>query len=356
MVDGIVYFVTGLAVVFSVFLGYVFLRSNGRIMNAIERNSIETDAKISFIQDRISSFTASVDTRLQENGRVMTEQTKSIDDRLKLFGELREKMVRMEESSIGIRDAGKELNSAIHNLKNIFTASKSRGISGEIMLENLLRQYVPGNYKMQYPLGNFIVDAVIFMGDFIVPIDAKFPYFHKFNEYVSVDDATEEGGREKQKYRREMIDSVKKMIADVSSKYIQPEKGTTNFAIIYIPAEHIYYEIFVNDPSLEVSQYALEHNVVLVSPSTILSYLYTVSMGLKGLKIEENSRMIYSTMMEMEKDFELLGKEMNTATKHMKNAFQKMEDTNHLVFRMHNRIELIGKREDDGTKKITDFE
>jgi DNA recombination protein RmuC len=267
------------------------------------------------------------------------EQGRAIDRRLAVFSELKEKIGNIQSASMNMIEMTRELTGGINNLRNIFTATTTRGVSGEVMLENLLRQLIPHNYQIQYSFGAEKVDAVIRLDKMIVPIDAKFPYFDRFNEMMAVDTSTVEGEKERARRKRELKKSIRDMIEDVQRKYIRPDLGTSNFAMIYIPAENIYYELVVNDADGEITNFANQKNVVLVSPSTLFSYLMIVQYGLKGLKLEEETETIFKHIETLARDMNNFKSDFEVLAGHLTHAYNKLNETNQSLLKIEARFE-----------------
>src|SRR5947208_1118110 len=127
------------------------------------------------------------------------------------------------------------------------------------------------------------VDAVVRLGPALVPVDAKFP-LEDFRRLLEAgDDET------RTRARRAFVARVRKHIDDVATKYILPDEGTYDFALMYVPAENVYYEAIVRDDGgndRELSAYALERKVIPVSPNCFYAYLQAIVLGLRGLRIE----------------------------------------------------------------------
>lgn len=206
-----------------------------------------------------------------------------------------EKLTKLDETNKQVLNFSGQLQ----NLENILKNPKHRGILGEYWLESLLNQVLsPGQYQMQYQLGTdentgqtLVPDAVIFVKEMIIPIDAKF----SLETYNKISQEPNPDAREI--LEREFKNDVKIRI-DETSKYVQPQKGTTPFAFMFVPAEGVFQNLIsqnvgavkVNARSL--IDYAFGKNVMIVSPTSFFAYLQTVLLGLKALQIEDSVKEI----------------------------------------------------------------
>lgn len=159
----------------------------------------------------------------------------------------------------------------IRELELIFKNPKRRGILGEMMLGEQLREVLPLEaYTLQHRFANgTIVDAVIKMNDLIIPIDAKFPL--------------ENFGDEDRE--REFFRDVKLRI-DETAQYVLVGEKTSEFAFMYVPAEGVMEKLLQAD----IIRYACDRKVMLVSPLTFFAYLQTIVHGLNALKIEKKTK------------------------------------------------------------------
>ncbi len=242
--------------------------------------------------------------RYQESVGIMERTNKNwsaqFESSQKAVGEVKTSLVQLEEASKKIFDVGKDIS----GLNDILRAPKLRGNLGEFFLKDLLDQIMtPDQFEMQYKFKNGqIVDAIIKTADGLVPIDSKFP-MESFRRMIECND----NGKQVQ-YRREFQRSVKDRINEINEKYIRPSEKTLTFALMYIPAENIYYETIIRDETLgddnSLSDYASKKKVIPVSPNTLYAYLCTIMMGLKRLKIEKHAEEIIKRISRLHREFE----------------------------------------------------
>ncbi len=225
-----------------------------------------------------------------------------------VFGSVQEGIGKVTEATNQILALGQNIAA----LQDILRAPKPRGGLGEIMLGNLLAQVLPnGRYQLQYAFDDGTrVDAVILLADHVVPIDSKFP----LENFRRVLDAADDKGRSSA--RKAFIRDVKKRV-DETAKYIRPDAGTFEFAMMYIPAENVYYEVL---NATDLFEYALGKHVIPVSPNSFFAYLNVIVFGLRGLDIEEKARILLGQLARLNKDFGDIHAAYDTLGKHITNA------------------------------------
>ncbi|MBI5412208.1 DNA recombination protein RmuC [Candidatus Peregrinibacteria bacterium] len=200
-----------------------------------------------------------------------------------------EKLTQLSETNKQVVGFAEQLKTLENTLRN----PKQRGILGEFFLENMLSNVLPpSSFQMQYAFpGGEIVDAAIFVKDKIIPVDAKFSLENYNRIMEEKDDASRDN------LQKEFKSDLKKRI-DETSKYVRPEKGTTDFAFMFIPADGVFYNLLTHKVgALEVNttdliDYAFKKRVILVSPMTFYAYLQTVMHALRALVIEESAKEI----------------------------------------------------------------
>jgi DNA recombination protein RmuC len=217
-----------------------------------------------------------------------------------------------------------ELGSDIKNLQQILASPKLRGGLGEWSLENVLSALLPADsFALQYSFRDGKkVDALVKMPQYSVPIDAKFPLenFQKLKKAENEADA--------KKLRREFLKDVQKHIDKIAESYIKPDEGTLDFAIMYIPAENVYYEAMVKnaEDTVNVQDYAMERKVFPVSPNLLYIYLMTIVMGLHGLQIEKQAAEIRQNLKAINVSFAEFVSTWDTLGSHLRNASGKHDE------------------------------
>ena len=237
----------------------------------------------------VFKISSQVNERLGQMSQTLQEANKIISQNLgsttSVFGNVKEQLGRLEVTNKQIVDISRDISS----LQELLRAPKFRGAMGEVLLENLLGQVLPKqHYDTQYRFkSGDAVDAVIRLGERLVPVDAKFSLENFQKMLESSDEQT------KTTLRRKFISDVKNRIDEVSSKYILPQENTYDFALMYIPAENVYYEVIIKE---DIFSYSLSKKVIPVSPNTFYAYLQVICLGLKGLKVEENAKVILKSL------------------------------------------------------------
>ena len=251
------------------------------------------------------------------------------------LSEIQQKLGSLQAAATQMQEIGKEVSS----LKSILHAPKLRGNFGEYLLYNLLKDTLPPkNFAVQYQFSDgSAVDAIIRLGKNIIPVDSKFP-LESFERYLTSKDS-----ESKKKAKTEFTRSVKGRIDEISKKYIRPQEGTFDFALMYIPSESVYYEILTNDTQkgYELFDYAMKSRVIPVSPNTFYAYLMAIVYGLKGMKIEEQAESIIKKISGIQKSFTDLTEEIATLGKHLTNAGTKFSEVKEASAEIANKLENL---------------
>jgi DNA recombination protein RmuC len=305
------------------------------------------DSSTRLIHQQLGQVLSNVNDRLKENSEVLqkTQQTlgERLDNAARVVGNVQKSLGGLEEANRKIYEVGKDIAS----LQEILRAPKLRGGLGEFFLGDLLAQILPAEYfaiQFMFKSGDK-VDAVIKVGGSLVPVDAKFP-LENFRRML--EGATDE---EKVRARKQFLADVKKHVDAIASKYILPDEGTYDFALMYIPAENVYYETIIKDDSLpgdrHLSQYALSKKVIPVSPNSFYAYLQAIVLGLKGMKIEEHAKDILRNLIRLQGDFSRFKEEFNVLGKHVGHAQSSFQSA-------ERRLDQFGQKllETEAAKKV----
>ena len=219
----------------------------------------------------------------------------SVNTQLQNLGE---RIGRLDEVTRDVQRVGQ----SITGLEQILASPKLRGSLGEWTLESLLYEILPHSHVLrQHRLHAraVVVDvAVRTADDRLIAIDSKFP-LESFRRVLQAEAAGADARRAVVEFQR----AVRERIDEIASKYISPEDGTLDFALMYVPSESIYYEITVRDRGNELLDYAREQRVVICSPNTCYAYLQAIMMGVKGIQIAESAREIQETLEHLRQDF-----------------------------------------------------
>lgn len=287
-------------------------------LSASRREAAQQNAVIKTVQENVDGVRKNQETlnqSLEKNLRTGQENISSfLTSSQKTFGELKEQLGKLKSDSERMLQLGADVRS----LQDILKAPKLRGQMGEFSLAALLGQILPaGSFVLQHGFSNGkIVDALIKLPDFSVSVDAKFPLpaFEQMN--AAKDD------NEKAKPRRTFQSDVCKHIDKIAQSYILPTEGTLDFALMYIPAENVYYETIVkyDNDRMDLLNYALEKKVIPVSPNLLYAYLMTIVMGLHGLQIEKEAAMIRKNLQKLSAGMEAFGGNWDVLGKHLRNA------------------------------------
>ena len=274
---------------------------------------------------------------LREQGETLSRVVgERLDEKIKVFGEVKEGLGALTQRTKVVEEIGRNISS----LQELLRAPKFRGGFGELLLGRLLADVLPrDNYSLQHKFQNGeIVDAVIHIGGHLVPIDAKFP-LEDFERMLKA-----ELEEEQKTLRRQFTRTIKNHIDSVA-RYILPDENTFDFALMYIPAENVYYETILRGHAEEgeIYSYSLQKRVIPVSPNSFYAYLQVIVQGLKGLHIEQTAREILGylerlqgDLMDFQDDYRIIGT-------HIRNAASKYDEASRKLARFGDKLELASR-------------
>ncbi len=274
------------------------------------------ESQIQAISQSLHLTTGQIDSRLENSSKVIQAVSHQLGS--------------LSQATERIFEATKNLST----LEEILRPPKARGRMGEILLENILKEILPGEsfFAVQYAFKNGCkVDAIIRLKDGMIPIDSKFP-LDNFKRLIECKDE-----KEQEVLRKEFSRNVKRHIDSVQ-KYITPEEGTLPFALMYIPTENIYYQVMVQGKEEELGSdlfsYAAQKRVFPVSPNSLYPYLMTLSLGLRGLKVEEKARDILKYLDQLSTDIERFNQDFKIIGGHLVEADKKFLEAEKRLYRL----------------------
>ncbi len=293
------------------------------------------------IQQRMGQIEEQIKKSLDEGNKSVNEK---FDSSLRVIGDIKQTLGGLQKTNEQMLAIGHDIAS----IQDLLRPPQVRGGLGEMTLNNVLSELLPRqNFEEQYRFRNgVIVDAIIRLGNRIVPIDSKFP-LESFTRYITCDE-----DREKMGYLKEFCRSVKSKIDDISSKYILEDEATYDFALMYIPSENVYYQTILKDEieldGKSIAEYALSKRVVIVSPNSIYAYLRVVHLGLRGQQFESNIRRILDDYSRLTKELEKFEKIFATLGAHVNHAQATFDGAARQLDVLSSKIDLVGQSSETG--------
>ncbi|MCL5016496.1 MAG: DNA recombination protein RmuC [Patescibacteria group bacterium] len=250
------------------------------------------DGSLLLIQNQINEINRMIDSRLGDFSKFSQTQ---IGENSKIVREVTEKLTKLDETNKQVVNFADQLR----GLQDILKNPKQRGVLGEYYLETVLGNVLsPKSFEIQHKFSNGeIVDAVIFYGDKIIPVDSKFS-LENYNRLI------EAKTPEERKKMEDLLRADLKGRIDETAKYVRPAEGTIEFAFMFIPSEALYYDLLINKvgsiTARDLVEYAVyEKRVIIVSPTSLLAYLQTVIQGLRQIEFNKSAESIRKNVIEL---------------------------------------------------------
>jgi DNA recombination protein RmuC len=300
-------------------LGHVMQQVNSQL--GLVTSQVNT--RLGQVTDQLQKSTGDLNTRLDNAAKVVSEVSKGLGG--------------LSEATKKVFEVGKDIAS----LQEILRSPKLRGGLGELFLGDLLAQILPpAHFTLQHRFkSGEVVDAAIRLGHNLVPVDAKFP-LENFKRVIEVSSEDEQ-----RVAKRKFIADVKKHIDAISGKYILPDEGTFDFALMYIPAENVYYELIIRDEAMDTDKgllnYAFLKRVIPVSPNSFYAYLQTILLGLKGMHIEERTQDILTNLARLSGDFRKFQEEFELVGKHLTNTKSRYDEADKKLAKFDDKLQSL---------------
>ena len=245
------------------------------------------------LEERFEKLQASNEQKLTDiQGKVEQRLTETLDRTSQTFKEVTDRLSDLRVTNERIVEFSRDLN----RLNDILQSPKLRGEFGELTLEKMLRECLaPEQYELQFGIGNEKADAAILSRQGHLAIDSKFPLENWRRAHNG-----ELSQEERERATRDFARDVRKHIEDIARKYIRPPT-TLDFAVMFIPAEGVYYELLQQSDTLE---HARRLHVFPASPTTFWALLQVTVIGFRGMKISEEAQKIAALLDGLRRDLD----------------------------------------------------
>jgi len=319
-----------MAELFLILIGFLVIA--GVLFFFLFRKTSVDKAQSDSIRDLERRITDLILGQLKEMGDRQDGVSKTMNEQITSFTR---EATQIREDLKQVQDRVKDVSS----FQEIFKAPKLRGEWGEASLEHVLSQHFSSElYKSQYMFASGEkVDVVLKLPDGkLLPIDSKFPS-ESFSRIVEA--ASQE---EKEACRKKFVDDIKIMVEDISRKYIIPGEGTVDFALMYVPAEAVYYEIINNiRGEFDLASYAWSKKVVLTSPNTIYLTLRTIEHWFKDTQISRQTQEILKRLSKINQDATKLMMDFKRLGGHLRNAVSSFDNSEKRLNLFSDKVEKL---------------
>lgn len=272
--------------------------------------------------------------------RTLQENSKQLNERLDKAADV----IKDVSREVG---AMSEIGRSMRELQDFLKSPKLRGNIGEQVLKDLLTQVFPKNtFHLQYQFqSGDKVDAAIRTDAGILPIDAKFP-MENFQKMVKT-----QNDDEIKAFKKEFVRDIKRHVDTIAKKYILPDEGTMDFALMYVPSETVFYELVTMD---ELIEYARSQRVYIVSPSTLYAHLQAILLSFEGKKIEEQSKEILKLLRALQIDYEKTNESLDILGKHITNASNQYVNVNKSFTGLGQKLSTVRRLQNEVKKELAE--
>jgi DNA recombination protein RmuC len=293
------------------------------------------------VSQRLESVTKALQDGVSNSAQIATQGQTAIANELK---NTREQIGHIQKQLGEFQELGRGISSATKSLEGILGGAKTRGLLGEVTLERLLEDSLPSSqYATQYRFSSGeAADAVIFLRDKkLVAVDSKFPL-----------DAFRRISAEGDEAKKAFAAAVKGHADSIAKKYIVPNEGTLDLALMFVPSETVYYEMLMTLDSKgeALDSYCRGKNIIAVSPNTLYAHLCVIHLGLRGMQIEENAKRISAGLSGIQKNMSTFTDVFEKLGTHLKNAQQSYSDADKRLEKTQNTLDsLVGSSADEAS-------
>lgn len=266
----------------------------------------------------------------KDNNEKLDKINESVNEKLQKT--LEEQLKNSFESVVqGIGDVNKAvgeikgLATDVGSLKNVLTNVKTKGIMGEVILGNIIREFLTAeqyeeNVATKEGSRDHVEFAIKLPGKqnetVYLPVDSKFPYepYSIMHESSDIDEINEA----KKIFRSNLLKYAK----DVSEKYIDVP-NTTDFAVIFLPLEGLYLEA-LNMGLFEEIQ--TKYKVNLTGPTTFTAFINSLNMGFRSLMIQKKSADVFKLLGAVKTEFGKFAESLEKTQKKFNAAADELDN------------------------------
>ncbi|PYU34876.1 MAG: hypothetical protein DMG28_04425, partial [Acidobacteria bacterium] len=235
-----------------------------------------------------------------------------------------------------VQQAGRELSGAARTIELVLGGAQTRGSLGEVALERMLSDALPqAGYELQHRFATGeVVDAVLRFRDKLLPVDSKFP----LDDYRRMAEQGEDA-------RKGFAQAVRLHADSIAKKYIRPDEGTLDMALMFVPSEGVYYELLMTADAkgAPLDAYCRGKGVVPVSPNSLYAHLNILLMGLRGIQVEENARRLLASLAGLSKQLDTFAEVYDRLGTHLRNAQQSYTDADGKLERARNALDQMAQ-------------
>jgi len=283
-------------------------------------------AQLGQVTQQVQSGMASVGTITSTAQKAVSEQLQASTQ---MLGSIRQQLGEVQQ-------AGHELSVAAKQIEDVLGGAKTRGTLGEVALDRILADTLPrASYETQFRFSTGeVVDAVVRLSDKLLPIDSKFP-LDGYRRLLDLGEGC----------RKDFSNAVRLHADSIAKKYILPAKETLDIALMFVPSEGVYYELLRSEDAkgTPLDEYCRTRCVVPVSPSTLFAHLKIISLGLRGMQIEENAKRLLGSLTGLKRQMDTFGEVYEKLGTHLRNAQQSYSDADRKLDRARASLEELAQ-------------
>jgi len=279
------------------------------------RESLDASART--LAEAFSNLQAGNEAKLTEIRQSLEAKlTENVEKSIDAFKEMTAGITELKTTGEKIMQVSEEIG----ELTDILRSPKMRADFGEFELENMLRDVIPPeHYRVKAKVDGAIADAAILLKEGFLCIDSKFP-LDNFRRSKDPELPPED----RERARKDLINDVWGYVDSIADKYIVPGV-TLDLALIFVPAESVYYEMLLDR---DLQQHCREKKVLPVSPNTLYTYLQVLAIGFRGMMLQEAAKRIQEVLLKMKRDFDVFKESFRLVGTHIQRAQERFTDAN----------------------------